>query len=242
MIIHRAQQGTAEWYAARLGRPTASQFHKIITPGGKPATGKQVREYMCRLIAETLLNETTDDQLGHVEWVQRGKENEPLAAAAFQSVNDLELEDGGFVTTDDNRIGCSPDRLIVGRNEALEIKCPAPWTQIGYLLDGPGDNYKPQVQGQLMIGEWDAVHFYTWEKQCPSFYRVTVPDVQYQRVLRQLLSDFLEEFDRNLERVKARGEFFPTARVVQPLEQAYPEAQAGVVLPDDRELDEWLNR
>ena len=35
MIIHPAEQGSAAWTEARLGIPTASQFSRIITPGGK---------------------------------------------------------------------------------------------------------------------------------------------------------------------------------------------------------------
>jgi len=34
--ILEAEQGTQEWLDARLGRPSASQFSKLITTSGKP--------------------------------------------------------------------------------------------------------------------------------------------------------------------------------------------------------------
>ena len=133
MRIHNVAQGSLDWYRLRQGIPTSSNFDKIITPTGKPSA--QGVKYQYRLIAERLLMESMDDQLAGVRWMEHGKEEEPNAVAQFQLVNDVELVDVGFITTDDGRLGCSPDRLIQGHHESVEIKCPAPWTQIGYLLD-----------------------------------------------------------------------------------------------------------
>ena len=43
----QVEQGSNEWIAARLGLPTASNFDKIITPGGKLSTSS--RKYGCFL-------------------------------------------------------------------------------------------------------------------------------------------------------------------------------------------------
>jgi hypothetical protein len=231
MKLHRHTQGSAEWYAARLGKPTASQFHRIVTPTGKPST--QARNYMYKLIFETLLRESTDDQLGNLQWVQRGTEMEPKAAAQYAFETDTELEDGGFVTDNNERMGASPDRLIKGKNEALEIKCPAGWTQIGYLIDGPGNDYRPQVQGQLLIGEFDAVHFYAYHPQCPSVHLVSRPDAAYQRIMRQLLRDFLEQLDSGLDKARRLGTFIPTGLL--PLEKYAGEDDEG---PEP--IEQWL--
>lgn len=227
MMIHKEVQGTLAWYQLRLGKPTASNFHRIITPGGKPSS--QARAYMYKLICEILLNESTDD-ISQLDWVARGKEQEPNAAAQFKFTTDYELEDGGFITTDDGKLGCSPDALIRDKNEAVEIKSPAPWTQIGYLIDGPGDSYRPQVQGQLLVGQFDGVHFYSWHPQTPALHIMTRPDMVYQRLMRQLLSDFVEQLEEGLERAKRCGQFLQLARSV--VDKAYPEAgeEEGVVV------------
>ena len=46
MIILDHEQGSDEWFAARLGRPSASMFNKLITSTGKPSTsaGKYIDE------------------------------------------------------------------------------------------------------------------------------------------------------------------------------------------------------
>ena len=211
--IHRVDQGTAEWHALRIGLPTASMFHKIITPGGKAS--EQGRKYMYRLIAEILLNEQMDDGIGNQEWVERGKIEEPNAAAQLEFAHNLQLEPVGFVTTDDGRLGCTPDRLVVGKPEAVEIKCPAPWTQIGYMLDGPGNDYRPQVQGHLLIGEFEKVHFYSWHPRMPPVYAITTRDEPYIKTMSRLLADFLDDLAEETERARRMGSFSAFARHIE---------------------------
>ena len=59
MIIHNVEQGSAEWIKLLLSIPTASNFHKIVTPA-KGEYSKQARGYAFRLVAQTLLNESFD--------------------------------------------------------------------------------------------------------------------------------------------------------------------------------------
>lgn len=212
--IHRVDQGTEEWHALRIGVPTASNFHKIITPKtGKPS--EQARPYMFRLIAERLLNEQMEDGADRVEWVERGKIEQPNAEAQLAFTHNLELEPVGFVTDDTGTLGCSPDALIVGKPEAAEIKCPAPWTQIGYLLDGLGAQYRPQVQGQILIGEFERVHFYSWHGRMPPFYQVTNRDDRYIALLRPLLLAFCDELERETERARKLGSYQAFVRHVE---------------------------
>jgi hypothetical protein len=221
-------QGGADWYKARLGRPTASNFNKIITPKGKPS--EQAATYLYKLACERLLHETMDDQIGYVKWVDHGKENEVHAVGQFQFANNVMLEPGGFITTDDELMGASPDRLFPGHKEALEVKCPAPWTQLRYLVEGVGDDYIAQVQGQLLVGEFDAVHFYSWHPQMPPYHRVFLPDPPFQSALRAALNAFCFQLDRVLVQARDMGVFAFTRLVETPAEIAYQsEAQVKVV-------------
>lgn len=226
-------QGSFAWYEARLGVATSSQFHRIITPGGKPS--KQAIPYMYRLIAELLLRDVMDDYIGHVQWIERGKLLEPDAVSQFEFTHNVVLEPGGFITSDDGRIGCSPDRIVAGRREGVEIKCPAPWTHLQYLIEGPGDDYKPQVQGQLMVGEFDAVTLYSYHPRCPPAEYLTHPDEKFIRVLSQLLTDFLEQMDERLARCRALGAYVVSRSLVTPMQAAYPEAGPDplqIIVPD----------
>lgn len=237
--IHLVDQGSAEWYAVRLGIPTASNFHKIVTPAkGELSTAKTMWDYMHRLIAERLLKDSMDSQL-KVEWIEHGKAEEPHAAQHFEFTNSVHLEPVGFVTNDEGRLGCSPDALIRGSREAVEIKCPAPWTQIGYLLDGPGADYQPQVQGQIWVGQFECVHFYSYHPRMPAQHIPTLPNPNYLPKLSSALSYFVDELDRRTERARALGAYVVTERVTRPLDQAYGDQAAQeaeppiqVVVPD----------
>jgi hypothetical protein len=211
------QQGSAEWYAARLGIPTSSNFDKIITPA-KGDFSKSARGYAMYLVAETMLGQTLES-LDHIEWIARGKELEPQAARVYQALNDLDDADMravGFVTTDDGMVGASPDRLVL--DGGLEIKCPAPHTHIGYLLDGPNDAYRPQVQGQLYVAELEWVDFFSWHPAMPParvrFYR----DEPYIQKLQSALVEFTDLRLSLLARARASGHFDTHETVSTPLE------------------------
>ena len=234
MKLYRVEQGSAEWYRIRLGRPTASNFHKIVTPKGAPS--KQAVNYLYRLVAERLLNESQDDEIGFVKWVSHGKEQEPNAVAQFEFVNDIKLEPGGFVTSNDGRIGASPDRIFPGHKEGLEFKSPAPWTQLRYLLEGPEDDYIAQVQGHLLVAdEFEAVHFYAYHPRTPPFHKVTLREPRYQSILRGALSAFCDALDTTTERARALGAYAVVTRVERPADIAYgqPEdEQLKLVMPE----------
>jgi hypothetical protein len=247
MKFYPVQQGSMDWYALRMGRPTSSMFHKIVTPKGAPSA--QAVKYLYRLVAERLLHETTDDQLAFVDWVQRGKEQEPNAVAQFNFTNEVQLEPGGLFTTDDGRLACSPDRLLRGMSEGVEVKCPAPWTQLEYLLDGPGDDYRPQVQGQMLVAEFRAVHFYSFHPQMPPLHKVTIPDRNYMGVLRSALSSFCDALDVMEARARSLGAYAVMTRVRRPMDVAYvDEADAPpltIINPEEgdvRQQDEGSGR
>lgn len=219
MRLHRVEQGSQAWYRLRLGKPTASNFDKIVTPSGQPS--KQADDYLYRLVCEQILNESMDDEIGYVQWVARGKENEPNAVASYQFANDVELEPGGFMTTDDGWVGASPDRLYPGHKEAVEIKCPAPWTLLKYHFEGLEKAYIAQLQGQILVGELKCVHFYAWHPNMPPFEHTVLPDTAYLSVLRAGLQTFVSQLIRHVERARALGEWAPVRRVETPGEVAY---------------------
>ena len=231
MKAHFVDQGTSEWYALRMGLPTASQFHKIVTPV-KCEASTQAKGYMYRLIAERLLKESMDQEI-RVEWVERGKVEQAPAAAQFQLVTDLKLKPVGFVTTDDGLFGASPDYLIEKRLECVEVKCPAPWTQIEYLLAGPGVEYRPQVQGQLFVTGLDCNHFYAYHPRMPAKHIVSLPEPAYIGKMRDHLMFFVEELFVQTERARKLGAYVEAVRASTPLDATVPAAERlHIVVPD----------
>ena len=204
MKLHHVEQGTPAWLALRLGVPTASEFHKIIT-AAKGDLSKSARKYAHQLVAEILLGEPLDTSIGNLEWIARGKLLEPQAVSQYEFAEDVETLPVGFVTTDDGRIGCSPDRLIVGVRGGVEIKCTAPATHIGFLIDGPGDDYRQQVQGQLAVAELEYVDLYGYHPALPPALIRTVRDEPYIAKLNAALAEFLDMRDAMLATARASG-------------------------------------
>jgi len=203
------EQNTSEWRQKRMGRPTASNFHLIITPLGKMVDSKERKSYMYRLVAERILGEPMPSRFEGNDDTERGIELEPRAAAALEARLGCTLEPGGIVFSNDGRIACSPDRILRKRSgsfpESVEIKCPQPWTHIGYMVDGPGDRYKPQVQGQILIGGFNRCHFWSYHPRFAPVHIVTEPDETYIRKLGNLLELFCDQLDQTESWVRRHG-------------------------------------
>ena len=226
MIIHDVEQGTPEWYALRLGVPTASEFHKIVTPTGRLSA--QARKYAIYLVTEKLLNRSLTS-VSNLEWMERGREMEPQAVRMYEFEQEAETLPVGFITTDCGRLGASPDRLIKGVNGAAEFKCPAPHTHVEYMVDGFGWDYVPQVQGQMLVGELDFVDRYSFHPELPPPRVRTYRDDGYIFGLVRALVPFLEMLDEMLEQVRARGMFAERARIMTPsdaMDEGYQERGA----------------
>jgi hypothetical protein len=206
MKIIDVQQGTEAWLKARLGIPTSSEFHKIIT-AVKGDLSKQARKYAHQLVAETLLGEPLDNDIGNLEWIMRGKLLEPQAVQQYEFTTDTETRPVGFITTDCGRLGCSPDRLIIGQRGGLEIKCTAPATHMGFLIDGPGDDYRQQVQGQLAIAELEYVDLYAFHPSLPPAQIRTHRDEPYIAKMQAALTEFLDMRDAMLATARKSGCF-----------------------------------
>lgn len=217
MKTHDVAQGSAEWLALRLGMPTASEFHRIVTPTGKLSS--QARAYAFRLVAEQLLNRTLSS-IDNLAWVERGTALEPDAAAAYEFEHDTTVEAVGFCTSDDGRIGASPDGLV-GSTGLVEIKCLAPHNHLAMLIDGPGEKYAPQVQGQLLVTEREWVDLYGYSEEMPPARRRTVRDELYIKLLRIALDEFCDMRDELLHAAQSKGVFAARAKAVTAHEQAH---------------------
>jgi hypothetical protein len=205
MKIHaHIEQGSADWFKLRLGIPTASCFDLIVTPK-KCDLSKSAYKYALKLCAERLLNMPTDTVEG-VEWMERGREMEPLAVRQYEFQLDAQTVPVGFITTDDGSMGCSPDRLVLDdRKIGLEIKCPSPHVHLSYLLNGMADEYKPQVQGQILIAEFDRADFYSFHPRMPPALIHTTRDEEYLAKLSAALRAFKDQLHEITERALKLG-------------------------------------
>src|SRR6516164_1240536 len=95
-IFHEVSQYSEVCDRLKLGIPTSSHFHKIITPQGKPS--KQWREYACLLIAERILQRKIE--FYNSPAMQRGKMVEANAADWYEFDQDVRVQKVGFIAND----------------------------------------------------------------------------------------------------------------------------------------------
>lgn len=158
MRISNFEQGSQEWLESRLGRPTASNFGKLITSTGKPSSSADA--YINELIAQRITGELPEFYTNAA--MERGNELEPAAKTLYELMHDVEVIEVGLCLHDTFECGASPDGLV-GNDGGVEIKCPLPHTHVSYLRDGKvPSKYIPQIQGCLWITErewWDFMSY-----------------------------------------------------------------------------------
>lgn len=225
MKIIDCEQGTAEWFDARKGIPTASCFDQIVTPV-KGELSKSATKYAYKLIAERLLSRSLDS-LEATDWMQRGKDMESTAALWYGRLYERETQRVGLITDDGGTVGCSPDRLVTGAAAAVEIKSPSPAVHLQYLIAAHDADplsqmpveYRPQVQGGLYVSDaietWD---FFSFHPEMPPARIIVARDRAYL----QKMGDALYQFQLLLialeERARSLGAFHAYESAATPLD------------------------
>jgi hypothetical protein len=197
MRIIDIRQQTEEWDHWR-NRPTASEFHKFITPA-KGEYSSQATAYAAKIIAKRLGVYTEPPPSFWMEW---GTEHEPNAKLSYTKETGCEIQDVGFVLPDNtDAYGCSPDGLV-GDDGLIEIKCPAPETLVAYTAYGELPlKYKPQIQGQLFITGREWCDFYVWHPELTPFLLRIEPDEEYHEKIADGLLKLLCECEEIAARV-----------------------------------------
>ena len=163
MIILNDEQGSPEWLASRLGRPSASMFSNLITTSGKPSSS--AKKYIAEMVAERLTGRSkpfyTNDHM------ERGNFLEPEAREAYEFITELEVVETGFILHDSEEFGCSPDGLVAN-DGGLEIKCPSTAVHVSYLRKKvvPAKYYQ-QVQGCMWITGREWWDFMSYHPEMP---------------------------------------------------------------------------
>jgi hypothetical protein len=195
------EQGSAEWFAARAGLPTASEFSTILAKGKDGGASKTRRTYMLKLAGEILTGEPSESfSNAHTD---RGHEMEPEARSLYAFMVDIDPQRVGFITDDVK--GCSPDSLI-GENGALEIKTKLPHLLIEVLLrnEFPSD-HKAQCQGVLWVAEREWIDIAVYWPKLPLFVKRAYRDEPYIKALASAVDQFNEELQAVVEAVRRYG-------------------------------------
>lgn len=199
MLTLEVEQKSPEWYAARCGIPSSSNFDKIITTSGEPS--KQRLKYMYQLAGERVTGKSEESFQSQA--MLRGVETEAEGRSFYEMLNDVKIEQVGVCYQDEKKLcAASPDGLIK-KDGLFELKCPLVHTHVGYLLDSKlPTEYIQQVQGQLYVTgrKWvDFVSYYPGLK--PLVVRVK-RDEKFISALDSEMVRFVKELEELTEKIR----------------------------------------
>ena len=196
--IFDVDQGSIDWFKARLGVITASEFQTLLVKG-KGDDGESVgqRTYMLTLIGERM---TGLPQMSFSnDHMERGKQMEDEARDAYALITDADPVRVGFMLR--GEIGCSPDSLI-GEDGMLEIKTKLPHHHLAVLLaDEVPAEHMAQLQGQLLVSGRQWVDFVSYWPGLPIFIKRVHRDEPYLAVLRAAIEKFAKRLARTHEQI-----------------------------------------
>ena len=184
------EQNKEEWLKMRLGIPTASKLHEIVTATG--AQSKSRKTYMYKLAGEIITGElSTTYKNKHME---RGHEQEPEAIDIYQMQTGLPVYRVGFIKYWYGIFGGSPD-IITGQYSGAEIKTTLPHIQAERLDKGwTAAEHHRQVHGYMLLTgakHWDVVSY------CPGM-RIVVKRFYRDRKFMRVLHNEIVKFSKEL--------------------------------------------
>ena len=200
MKIITADQGTPEWFAARLGLATGSKFSDVLA-GGKGLTRKAYAVQLALEIVTGKQAETFTNQA-----MQDGTEREPIARALYEAHTGNFVDEVGFFRHDSIECGVSPDGLI-DEDGGLEIKCPKASTHAGYLaIPAEPSTYTAQIQGCMWVtgrSWWDFVSYHPdFPENAQLIVRRIKRDSDYIVKLEQAVKSFSKEVAEEVALIK----------------------------------------
>ena len=194
-------QRTDEWFAARLGKVTASRVADVIA---KTKTGPSAsrENYATQLVLERLTNKQAESYTNSA--MQWGTETEPMARQAYELKRGLFVNETGFVDHPTIEMcGASPDGLV-GADGLIEIKCPNSATHMETILNQKVPaKYIPQMMWQMACTGRNWCDFVSFDPRFPENLQIFIERVKYDptyvRMLELEITQFLDEVTKKVE-------------------------------------------
>jgi len=201
------EQRSPEWFAARLGKATASRTRDIVatTRSGGYTAGR--KNYMAELTCERLTGQMAEQYVSVA--MLDGIAREPKARAAYAFQADVDVEEVGFIDHPTIPMcGASPDGLV-GSDGLVEIKCCNTATHLETLLTHKIDPaYVDQMQMQMSVTGRRWVDFVSYDERLPEPMRLYVQRVpRDDKAIAKLeleVTQFLIDLDATVDLLRKR--------------------------------------
>lgn len=205
------EQRSPEWFAARVGKITASRMGDLNAKT-KTGWGSSRANYIAELVAERLTGKPYPKyESTEMRW---GTEHETEARKCYEFENDVDVIETGFLEHPGLPMcGGSPDGLI-GSDGLLEIKCPNTKTHIETLLTRTvPKEYLLQIQWNLDVTLRDWADFVSYDPRMPghmAMVAIRVP--RDQNLICELITsarDALADINKTVSRLRGIYEAAP---------------------------------
>ena len=195
------EQRSDEWFAARLGKVTASRVADVIA---KTKTGPSAsrENYSTQLVLERLTNKQAESYTNAA--MQWGTETEPMARQAYELKRGLFVNETGFVDHPTIEMsGASPDGLV-GTDGLIEVKCPNSATHMETMLTQKVPaKYIPQMMWQMACTGRNWCDFVSYDPRFPENLQIFIERVEYDptyvKMLELEITQFLDEVTKKVE-------------------------------------------
>jgi putative phage-type endonuclease len=200
-------QSSEEWFAARLGKVTASRLSDVLATI-KTGEAAARANYRIELVAERLTGKSTPGFTSAA--MQWGVECEPMARSEYETETGLIVTEVGFVDHPTIAMaGASPDGLV-GDDGLIEIKCPETKTHIETLTSKKAPSkYIPQMQWQMACTGRQWVDFVSFDPRLPEHLMLEIIRVDRDQLLidqySEAVSIFLAEVSKTVELLNSRS-------------------------------------
>ena len=189
------EQNSEEWFKARLGKATASNFGTIMANLGKPF-GDPAKAYAEAKALEIVTGELDESSRMNLWQFERGHEYEPVAEKRYEMETINTITNGGFYVSECGRIGDSNDGNV-GEKGCVEIKTVIPKTQFKRLKKGGIDpTYKWQIMGHIWVGNKDWCDFISFCPEMNHENQILITRVyRDEEIIKQMESRFSNFFE-----------------------------------------------
>ncbi len=220
MKIHEVEQGSLEWTKLHFGIPTASGLDNLLTPEFALRKGEMPATYVYKKVAEKLQGRPLIDLRASSFMLEQGMIIEEEARPWYALEYDKKIKQVGFISTDDGQFGCSPDGLIqscklwgsdvenelliegIGYECGLEIKSPAAYTHVKYLVNGAlPKEYVAQVYGSMLVTGFKKWIFVSYRRGFPALVLEIHQNEKAMSMIRAAINQFHADFDRAMDRI-----------------------------------------
>ena len=192
------EQGSPEWFAARLGKVTGSRIGDVLSTG----VGRD--NYMAQLIVERLTGQPIEMYSNSA--MQWGTDTEPYARAAYEIKKGVLVDEVGSIPHPSIPMAAASPDGLVGDDGLVEIKCPNTSTHIDTLLGAKiktGYLYQMQFQMVCTGRKWcDFVSFDPRMEESLQLHIRHVPvDPTTVTKIENGVRKFLEELDDKIKKL-----------------------------------------